>query len=164
MCYLDVCLAQRWHDFFPGVSSDLISESLGVCHCGQYPSNVFGRSRKLADARGVKLADDQLCYSVLTEDGRLLSLNPLLRKNPGTAAVLGYKLLQCHRTKAQSSTFKGHRTPHSVTGREEPKILRFPFLPAKNHSPWRLVFEVRRRARKVSALWDVNCNFVLKLF
>lgn len=68
LCYLDVCLAQRWHDFFPGVSSDLISESLGVCHCGQYPSNVFGRSRKLADARGVKLADDQLCYSVLTED------------------------------------------------------------------------------------------------
>lgn len=114
--------------FFQGVSLDLISESLGVCHCGQYLSNVFGRSRKLADARGMKLADNQLCYSVLTGDRRLLSLNPLLRR---TWALQLSLATNCYRTEAQSPTFKGHRTPHSVTGQEEPKILHFPSFPPK---------------------------------
>lgn len=108
---------------FPGVSSDLISESLGICHGGKCPSKAFVWPHELAGTRGVKLADDQLSHFVPTEDGRHLSLYPLQRKNPGHSSfVLGYKLLQRHTMKAQSPTFKGCRTPYSVTGQEEPKI------------------------------------------
>lgn len=67
---------------FLGVSSDLISETLGVYHGRQCPSKASGWPCELAGARGVKPADDQLCCFVPAEDGQrgcLLSLYPLLR-------------------------------------------------------------------------------------
>lgn len=54
---------------FPSISSDLVSESLGVCIIGSVPQKCMGGQVSLSAAPGKQnQAADQLCRFVLTED------------------------------------------------------------------------------------------------